>query len=605
MSEQLKDTSKIKRLGIHGALRRVLWIALVLFPISWVCYAVLGGTWRPWDGTEETSRHFREWMLVLLTAIAVVFLTSLLTLPHWLGKFFCWQNYRRAAFGLACFATLAALFYAEEDWRGWHDWTKYKSDWGAKGEKFEFADFVPPPVPDDQNFAMAPLFDTTRKLANRKWRDETLKANPRKSGDWNFGLVDPLQMQLTANNDWPTNGGGSWARATLTDLKPWQDYYRKLASRTNMFPVAPQPQTPAQDVLLALSKYDATIEELRQASLRPDSRWPLDYDDECPAEILLPHLASLKGCVHLLELRALAELQNGQSDRALADVKLSLSLQESIRTEPFIISQLVRFACFQITLQPIYQGLAEHNWSDTQLAELESELKKVDFLAGYLWSVRGERAAHAKVIDWLEQKRSRYWALEDMQDSSQQAVMNNFWRTMQFYLMPKGWFDQNKIRLAQFHQEFDLPMVNDEQHVVLPQKAALTDKAVEKFNKATPYNVFVRLLLPSIGGFARRTAQGQTAVDLSRVAVALERYRLAHGQYPESLDALSPQFMAQVPHDVIGGQPLKYRREADGTFVLYSVGWNERDDGGVFGFPPGGTIPKYDLGDVVWRYPQK
>ena len=73
-------------------------------------------------------------------------------------------------------------------------------------------------------------------------------------------------------------------------------------------------------------------------------------------------------------------------------------------------------------------------------------------------------------------------------------------------------------------------------------------------------------------------------MDLARTAIALERYRLAHGEFPESLDALAPQFIAKVPHDVIGGQPLKYRRTADGQFVLYSVGWNETDDGGVVGF---------------------
>ena len=54
------------------------------------------------------------------------------------------------------------------------------------------------------------------------------------------------------------------------------------------------------------------------------------------------------------------------------------------------------------------------------------------------------------------------------------------------------------------------------------------------------------------------------------------------------------QFIAKLPHDIIGGQPLKYRRTADGQFVLYSIGWNEKDDGGV----PGKTDTE---GDWVWR----
>jgi hypothetical protein len=101
-------------------------------------------------------------------------------------------------------------------------------------------------------------------------------------------------------------------------------------------------------------------------------------------------------------------------------------------------------------------------------------------------------------------------------------------------------------------------------------------------------------------------------VYLARTAIALERCRLARGGYPESLDALAPQFIARVPHDVIGGQPLKYRRTQDGQFVLYSIGWNETDDGGVVSnqksrdrWDESGSKVDISQGDWVWRYPAK
>ena len=37
----------------------------------------------------------------------------------------------------------------------------------------------------------------------------------------------------------------------------------------------------------------------------------------------------------------------------------------------------------------------------------------------------------------------------------------------------------------------------------------------------------------------------------------------------------------------------------EGRFVLYSVGWNEKDDGGV----PGKTRFDESEGDWVWEYP--
>ena len=100
----------------------------------------------------------------------------------------------------------------------------------------------------------------------------------------------------------------------------------------------------------------------------------------------------------------------------------------------------------------------------------------------------------------------------------------------------------------------------------------------------------------------KKIAAIQASIDLARVACALERYRLAHGEYPETLDTLAPQFIAQLPHDIINGQPLHYRREASGQFILYSVGWNETDDGGQVVLSKGGSVDQKN-GDWVWQYP--
>ena len=58
----------------------------------------------------------------------------LVTFVRWV---WCWRNFRRFLFGLACLVTLVALFYAEENWRGKHAWEKYKQQWEAKGEHFD------------------------------------------------------------------------------------------------------------------------------------------------------------------------------------------------------------------------------------------------------------------------------------------------------------------------------------------------------------------------------------------------------------------------------------------------------------------------------------
>jgi hypothetical protein len=176
------------------------------------------------------------------------------------------------------------------------------------------------------------------------------------------------------------------------------------------------------------------------------------------------------------------------------------------------------------------------------------------------------------------------------------------------FLAPSAFFYQSELNIARMYQQYDLPMVDLEKGTVSP--ARVRDLQTEATRDLSyhwwPYKILARMLFPAIENAVKKLAYAQSATDLARTAIALERYRLAHGEFPESLDALAPQFMEKIPHDVIGGRPLHYRRTDDGQFVLYSVGWNETDDGGVVVMAKGSS-PGVDSnkGDWVWRYPQK
>jgi len=545
-------------------------------------------------------RSLSDWWLALFFTLLVsaAVATAFVGLWAFTRCFFCWRNFKRLLFGTACFATLVALFYAEEDWRGWHAWNKFKHEWEAKGEHFDFASMVPPPVPDDQNFALTPVVASSYLYILDK---SGHRINPQ-----NTNVVNQLGMTIYGDADWknwPTNG--YWAKGTKTDLNEWQRYYRLVATKTNLFPVPAQPQSPAEDVLVALSKYDSVIEELREASRLPGSRFPLNYDSESPSAILLPHLAALKKCSQTLQLRSLAELQNGQPEKALADVKLALQLTDKIHTEPFLISHLVRIAMLQIMLQPIWEGLADHRWSEEQLVALDAELAKLDFLADYKLSMRGEMGCQGGEVDRLRHHPEQMQDLGGMSDGGG-GVMNQLLPgKIAARLIPTGWLYQNQFRCARMMVDYYLPLADVNQGTFSPALARRGDAAVmAEIKTASPFNLLERLMLSGLGNGAKRFAYAQSSVNLARTAIALERYRLAHGAYPESLDALAPQFIAKLPHDIINGQPLHYRRTSDGQFVLYSVGWNETDDGGEVGLTKNGNVDT-STGDWVWQYPSK
>ncbi|HUK82623.1 MAG TPA: hypothetical protein VLZ12_08350 [Verrucomicrobiae bacterium] len=84
-------------------------------------------------------------------------------------------------------------------------------------------------------------------------------------------------------------------------------------------------------------------------------------------------------------------------------------------------------------------------------------------------------------------------------------------------------------------------------------------------------------------------------------AIALQRYRLRTGNFPSRLDELQRELLPNPPHvDWMAGRPLRYRLNPDGSFSLYTVGINARDDGGDATPEEGSFISIWDGRDAVW-----
>ncbi|MEO6846488.1 MAG: hypothetical protein ABI254_04465, partial [Chthoniobacterales bacterium] len=59
---------------------------------------------------------------------------------------------------LVVLISVYALAYAWISWSAKREWVQTKKELEARGEKLSFVDFVPPEVPDEENFFMTPLF---------------------------------------------------------------------------------------------------------------------------------------------------------------------------------------------------------------------------------------------------------------------------------------------------------------------------------------------------------------------------------------------------------------------------------------------------------------
>jgi hypothetical protein len=490
---------------------------------------------------------------------------------------------------------VVVLLFAEENWRGQRAWNRYQRAMAARGEPLELSAFVPPKIPDDKNFTMTPfladLFDFPRG------------ASPRTSPLNGIGLFasnyDAAASEMKKANAASSN---SWIRAR-TDLPAWYaaflasaNKHRKSSSELTITNVSVHDA--ATGVLAQLSEAGSILEELMAASKLPGCRFNVHYEDEDPAAIMLPHLAVVKRLTQVLALRACAELALGQTDVAFEDTRLLLYLTDACKDEPFLISQVVRMEQLRLALQPVAEGM--NQWSEPQLRALKARLTREDFCADAIRALKAERAWSGGCIDLVRRSPSRLNMYGGGGFELDTALLS---------IAPRGWFDLEKLNCCLTLDEYLLPTIDLTARQISPRLLHNAEGPMERLSQRSfsglciHHTVFSSLLLPAEARVARKTAFAQTAVDCAMIACALESYRRAHGQFPVSLDELRPQSIEKLPRDIINGEPLKYHRTEPGHYILYSVGWNEKDDGGAVCVVKSVEENTLSQGDWVWQLP--
>lgn len=483
--------------------------------------------------------------------------------------------------------TLLALLLAIENYRGKRAWDRCRAELAAQGEVLDWVALLPPPIPDAQNFYKTPLLAPLTDLGPDP-ATQGLSWGPRDTN-----AVKKMQTLFSALDPAFRVSGGSWRLGRPADLAAFQTALRGETNtrhadlaRLQATPVGP----PAADLLALLDLRTAELGELHAALDRPQARLGLPG----PAATLVetPHYAVLRNLGRAFTLRALASLAAGEAEGAARDVVDGLRLARVIESEPLLIATLVEFAILDSSLQPLWEGLARHEWREPHLAAFEAALARFDLVAATARSLRFERAWS---IGLFESWRRQPAAAGGAGGPAQEFVPRYF---------PSGWIARTQAEIARMFQDFLIPVLDTNRMVIdIPLGNRLETEAMKALEGWQPYKVLARMLFPAVNKIAQRAAVAQTALHQARIAVALERHRLAHGQYPDALAALVPAFLPAVPVDVLNGQPYHYSRNGADLISLRSVGLNLTDDGGLVAVTKRGTAnTRVATGDWVWQY---
>lgn len=305
---------------------------------------------------------------------------------------------------------------------------------------------------------------------------------------------------------------------------------------------------------------------------------------------LLPHIERLHQAAELLDDLRLSAVQRGDAVTALRTFRATLNLGRSLREEPTAISQLTRVRLRKTAVRGLERLLGHVELRDAQLDEAGRELRAelADDIG--LLAARGELALIERVSGAI---RNGTLAASTLRRP---------------FSTPVSPTDQAADWVR---DRVGLDVVGEHAAVLdigagavaaarmpWPTRWAAVQALPGRGDLATPG--LLDMLASNLAGLFGNFALDEARVRCALAAVAVERYRVVHGDWPASLAVVGP-----LPEDPFTGKPLLYKRVADGV-VVYSVGPDGTDDGGdlaeASGFP---MRSKCDLGVRLWDVPRR
>ncbi len=305
-------------------------------------------------------------------------------------------------------------------------------------------------------------------------------------------------------------------------------------------------------LLAMLAPNELPLKIAAEARRFPRSNWGISYEKGFQANI--PPLLALINLSKLLAASAMISILHDDDAGAAEALESGFTISDSLRREPVFIVQLIAIAVDRLNAAAIRELLARGEPSAEELRGLQGRVERASTFTPISDGLVGEMKLAHKTI-------SRYVASGYSLDPEAPARLGS--RVLARLLHP----------LTNEDHRFYLESMDAQlRWSAKPAWKRRGESLSEVMTRGAPWYLFVsRQLLPNLENAIRRGDMNAARLVLAGAALALRRYRLDHGEYPESLNALVPVYLDSVPKDPFTGEPPEYRREGSG-FVLRSAG---------------------------------
>jgi hypothetical protein len=316
---------------------------------------------------------------------------------------------------------------------------------------------------------------------------------------------------------------------------------------------------------------------LHQASDIPRSRFPINLST---LSILpYPHLGNLLSSARLLKTEAANHAECASPQLAIASVQSLFALSQSLVKEPLVRSHLARIDCQGIAVGGLQNLLSNTGLTDAQLEGFGSALAKADDQRGLARAFIGQRCIGIRGFDMMRETMDlTALPVAHSLPLGQRIFVNlNVLFSSPAYLYDLSgllqWDELSYLRLMDRYVQTA--------QMAFPERIGAAQALRHSLERQGQLHALSRVWLRGMNGSRIILKDATVAATLrtARVAVAIERFRLARGQLPRTLVELDPFGMRAMPDDPFNGRPLRYKKLAKG-YVVYSVGEDGKNDDG-------------------------
>jgi len=319
-------------------------------------------------------------------------------------------------------------------------------------------------------------------------------------------------------------------------------------------------------------KHAEALKEARLLTELTRGRFPLTIA-KIPFDTLLRNTQNSRSVAVLLRLDAILRTEKQDIDAALHEIRAMIGVSHSIGDEPFAISQLVRIAEDFVALETLDRVLAQGTGTDDALAKVQKRLQDETKIPFNLIAMRGERAV-------------AYDLFGKLADGT--VPLNALSGSVSDDVKFPGSLTPHARALYRFNQGLSLRMMNKAVEISKLPVAEQVEKwksweaeikpPADTWGKMTQSLTFA--LIPALGAAATAHFRLNAMLGCAEVMVAMERFRIANGHWPETLDQIPKSILPEIPLDPYSGSPIKVKRD-ENSWIVYSVGPNGTDDGGT------------------------